>query len=351
MTKFQFVLALALAGTTLTSLAIPAAAGDLSKIAKGGGDLIQGGIDFVDETFVEPIDKLVDKVDEKLVEPVTEKIVQPLLDGTEGVIKDTIDFSEDALRLAKAVTLVSTIKDLFEGKPLKESLKGALEDAKTGLKGIARAPMVVNHLTNATTEVTGNVLGKEAGKAVALLKLPTSIASALPAALMETLIATSEKGEDGKEVVGIPLNAALKHAHQYYEDKAQPLPEQVAMMLVLGGYDPALVAKAKYVVDHDTGSVPALVNFVMTELGEKSTTNHAVAVDDIIVFANQPGDTILDLYFWAHEVHHVAQYAALGMDGFAAEYTTNHSEIERLADEAATAVYTKVETILVAIAG
>jgi hypothetical protein len=56
---------------------------------------------------------------------------------------------------------------------------------------------------------------------------------------------------------------------------------------------------------------------------------HAVTVDNIIVFSQEPG--LDSIWFWAHELQHVEQYRTLGISGFAAEYT---SDYQRLEDEA-----------------
>lgn len=339
MSKFKFALALVLT-TALTPLASIAHAGFFEDV----GDVFEGAGDIVKEVVIDPIDK-------HIVKPIDKKIIEPTLEAGGDLIEGVVDLGEDMVKLVTAVTGAKLVEDmLIEGKSLEQSLDEVLEDAKTGLQSIAAAPMLMNHISNLTTELTGNVLGDEAAKAMALLKLPQSIANALPSALMETLIATTEKAENGEQVVGIPLNAALKQAHQYYEGKANPLPPRIAKMLELGGVDPALIANAKYAVDDDTGSVPALINYVVKNLGENSPDNHAVAVGNIIVFANPPGDTIGDLYFWAHEIHHTAQYADKGFDGFAAEYTTHSSDIEQQANDAALAVFTKVKDFLVTMA-
>ena len=58
----------------------------------------------------------------------------------------------------------------------------------------------------------------------------------------------------------------------------------------------------------------------------------AVTLDDVIVF--QTGTTALeDPRFWAHEIKHVMQFEAWGLEGFAMRYLNDYQAVENEAQE------------------
>jgi hypothetical protein len=62
----------------------------------------------------------------------------------------------------------------------------------------------------------------------------------------------------------------------------------------------------------------------------------AVTLDDVIVFADRE-TALSNAGIWAHELRHVMQYRACGVQGFAHAYLTRHAALENDADQYALA--------------
>jgi hypothetical protein len=64
----------------------------------------------------------------------------------------------------------------------------------------------------------------------------------------------------------------------------------------------------------------------------------AVTCGHVITFSTEPPATGNGVHWWAHEIAHVEQYETLGVDGFAREYVSNYSSLEKAAEDKAIAV-------------
>lgn len=278
-------------------------------------------------------------------------VIQPTKTTIETTIIETVDVGEKVVKGAVAVTGLKAIEDvLIEGKSLKQSLDETLEDGKDMVRAAARTPMLVNHTINGINVITRNVLGNVAGDAIAVVSLPSMIVSALPAALVDSVISISEDAEAVEDVVGIPLNAALKQAHQALEGRARPMPGTV-FALLKGTFGEDHLSEVRYLTNKETGNIAGLINALQSQFGEAFENNHAVTIGNIIVFAEEPSHKVDDAYFWAHEVQHTVQYAKLGFDGFAGEYTRNHGALEDEADQVAQKAIDEINTLLAALGG
>jgi hypothetical protein len=148
-----------------------------------------------------------------------------------------------------------------------------------------------------------------------------------PAAAADPAVAQSAVPEDP---VAAALTAALQTVHDRYAPAAKPVPDDVKQALAAEYGEES--ARARYVVSQLAISVlSAIDQFQGTSL---RSGQHAMTVDDLIVFASTP--TSSDLWMWAHELHHVRQYRMLGgVDAFAAAYLSDCEGIEKEADERA----------------
>jgi hypothetical protein len=163
------------------------------------------------------------------------------------------------------------------------------------VKAVADSYSIPNHIQNGLTEATRNALGKEAGRALGLLLLPEQILRTLPGAVTDALVSASERSDNLDNVVGIPLGAAIKQARQYDNGKGKPVPDGLQRLLSLT-FEKDHLASIRYVVDSDGGNIAALINSIKKITGDQFDDNHAVAIDDIIVFSREPGG-VSDLYF------------------------------------------------------
>lgn len=142
-------------------------------------------------------------------------------------------------------------------------------------------------------------------------------------------------GQDPTQVFAVPLAAAIRQARDAHVGDSQPLPD--AVREALSDYYPAAVLdRARYTQGDLQITLPTLTNaFQRNFMGNE----HAVTVDDVIVFSDVPSDDPSDfhaLHWWAHEIGHVAQYMYMGVDSFALEYMRNYRGIENDADNRAT---------------
>lgn len=123
----------------------------------------------------------------------------------------------------------------------------------------------------------------------------------------------------------LALAAAIESARDQHQQEAKPVPEPVraALSPLVPG---PILNKAKYTVGFTKLSLPDAINTCQTEIG--SAKAHAVTVDYIIVFSDEPKLTISGLSWWAHELHHVAQYDKFGVQTFAQKYIKSSSALE-----------------------
>lgn len=159
---------------------------------------------------------------------------------------------------------------------------------------------------------------------------------------METFVATIGSGAShiprsfGSGVTSpavVPaLAAAIRNARNLHYANARPLPDRI--IAVLSRTMPMTALKrARYVQGDLTVSLPNLVNGAQKMF---AGNDHAMVVDDVIVFSKMPGaTTAADIEWWAHEVHHVYQYQVWGVDRFAANYVKDPTRIENRAHQVA----------------
>jgi hypothetical protein len=123
------------------------------------------------------------------------------------------------------------------------------------------------------------------------------------------------------------LSIGARQAVALYQDRAKPIPPDIRFYLT-GVFSKEILHRAQFVIDDNVGSHSIINNF-----HEACGDNHAVTADNIIVFAKSPSSK--DLWFWAHEMQHTVQYKNLGIDGFAAKYTTDSGAMESEANQKA----------------
>lgn len=142
-----------------------------------------------------------------------------------------------------------------------------------------------------------------------------------------TNIGTAVQRQNPLQITAAPLAAAIRAAKDAHAEDAKPIPTDVRTAL-RGYFSETTLARAKYAV----GSVEiTLPNFIGR--GAKLFGNdYAVVVDDIIVFNTEPPSYSQGAFWWAHEMTHVQQYEAMGIEVFAYEYQLRHQRFEDEAD-------------------
>ncbi|MGH6753091.1 MAG: eCIS core domain-containing protein, partial [Bradyrhizobium sp.] len=166
--------------------------------------------------------------------------------------------------------------------------------------------------------------GPDVAKAIEIIRLPQKFEKRAAVEVgpeLQHLIDTGKLGD----LQGMVLAAALRQAKDLNDGRKKPLPPAVRVFMA-GTFDAALLDKARYVVDNNFGSISGIIN----SISEIFSDNHAVTVDDTVVFAKNPADD--DVWFWGHELQHVVQYTNLGIEGFAAKYLAHSSDMENEAN-------------------
>jgi hypothetical protein len=211
---------------------------------------------------------------------------------------------------------------ILDGEQTGEAIDNTLKTQVENLQTASEYPQLGNLPENAIAEALRKTFGEDSADIFQLSTLPNQYIRYLPEQIVRQ--ATASKPADLKQIGGVPLAAALEHARDFYSGKAQPIPNEVKALLVRN-FSPELLNWAQFAIDQFGGTVPAVINQFQEMLGN----THAVTVDNIVVFSQNPG--LENIWFWAHELQHAEQYRALGISGFAAEYTSNY---QRLEDEA-----------------
>ena len=112
---------------------------------------------------------------------------------------------------------------------------------------------------------------------------------------------------------------------------AQPLPQN--MRQELAPYFPSqLLDKVRWTTANGISIDGALKNLLNQE--------GAVTLDDVIVFSS--ADLTSNLELWAHELTHVLQYAQLGVETFAFQYTFNFNGMEAQARDNASRIISSI---------
>ena len=280
---------------------------------------------------------------------VDEKVTRPFVDSVKKTAEEAGRITSAIAQGQKALTGATVIEEMLKGGSIDAALKKSLEDGKNMVRGYAAIPGLNNHQLYLYQQVANNVAGPDAGKVVGYIVLPKAIENTLPAVLADKAIELTEHPKEAtEELVGIPLNAALQQAYDYYKDKGTPLPAKTYNLLS-NQFPKEHLDTVRYVVDDSGPTMPALINAVRTQIGEKTPDNFAVTVGNIIVFAKQPADGRDNIFLWAHEVQHTVQYKQKGMDGFAADYTTQFRVMEDEADQVAAELVEKINAFVASL--
>lgn len=131
------------------------------------------------------------------------------------------------------------------------------------------------------------------------------------------------------------LAKSITEAQRAHSASAQPLPAELKRLLA-DFFPKAVLDRARVSEGSVAGTLPTLLNRGAAMLGYH---DHAVTVDNIIVFSKTPGfETEAELHWWAHELQHVTQYTDWGVSGFAANYLRLPRTVEADAEQTATRV-------------
>jgi len=127
------------------------------------------------------------------------------------------------------------------------------------------------------------------------------------------------------DVISLTLGQALQRSRDEARAGSRPMPERVKKALT-PFYDAELLDTVRYRVG-DT-SQAGVAGFAI-----RNGNAAAVTLIDTVVFKEDQYTT--DLELWAHEIHHVEQFRAWGVNGFASRYAFGWGKVEAEAEEKA----------------
>lgn len=167
----------------------------------------------------------------------------------------------------------------------------------------------------------GDVLGEAEGALKELSKLFESLSRALP---------------EGKTLAASTLAGVINEAHARAAPKAEPVPDEIRRALApYFPETPWVFEKTRWVVSAEVGGLPDII-MLNPDVG-------AMTVNDIVIFKSK-SDAESNAPLWAHELVHVLQFQALGVEAFAREYLeTGGKDLENEAEEFSERVRRRLE--------
>ncbi len=128
----------------------------------------------------------------------------------------------------------------------------------------------------------------------------------------------SQQTRLGTDFIARTFASSLQRSRDNARANALPIPDDIREGLA--GYYPAeLLDTVRYTVGDFTPD--GLAGFAI-----RNGNAAAVTLIDTIVFSDE--QHVNNLALWAHEVHHVHQYAEWGLDGFAQRYAFSWNMVE-----------------------
>lgn len=122
----------------------------------------------------------------------------------------------------------------------------------------------------------------------------------------------------GADIISQTLEAGLRRSRDTAREGSSPLPEDIRAALS-PYFDAALLDDVRYKIG-DT-SADGLAGFAI-----RNGNAAAVTLIDTIVFKEEK--YVGNIALWAHEMHHVQQYAEWGVAGFASRYAFGWEMVE-----------------------
>ncbi len=281
---------------------------------------------------------------DKEMKGLNETVVNPAVDSAKDTVEATYRAAVLPLKAASgAGQAVLGQKSWDEAsKEVSESWTTTFQTAGDAVSSAGKATYGANEaLIKVPINVSREVAGEEAGKIVQNVMVPARWANALGLSATE-YAAILVKGQDPKMLVAVPVATAMRAARDHHYPNSKPLPPYIKQRFS-DLYPPEIINKARFTVGDYEFSLPNALN-KGTEIFQGS--ENASVMDDVIIFGRSPSENDdSDLFWWAHELHHVQQYHDWGVDKFAYIYINYPFEdgwLERQADQKAEYVLTQL---------
>lgn len=151
-------------------------------------------------------------------------------------------------------------------------------------------------------------------------------ASAVPASAQESRFSLRDfagsfvtvQAQYGASIISQTLESALKRSRDTARADSHPIPDEVREAL-MPFYPSELLENVRYSIGDTSPS--GLAGFAI-----RNGNAAAVTLIDTVVFRDDAH--IRNIALWAHEIHHVEQYKAWGVAGFASRYAFSWEAVE-----------------------
>jgi len=269
-----------------------------------------------------------------------EMIRNSVVDLAQDSVKGTFKVIVSPLKASSEVgqSVMSAKSWLKQIPNIKEELGVTLGDTRDAGPELGRTVYDTSEeLISVVVDLAREAGGKPAEQTTQNVVVPVRWANALGLSTIEyaSLVA---KGKDPKMLVAVPVATAMRAARNHHYPNAKPIPEYIKQR-VHEYYPATMLNEARYMVGDFEFSLPNALNYG-SEIFKGS--ENASVMGDVIIFGREPSiNDDSDLFWWAHELHHVHQYYDWGIDRFAYNYINSPAQtgwIEKQADEKAVQV-------------
>ncbi len=269
-----------------------------------------------------------------------ESMINSVVDVTREAVNSTFKVIVSPLKASSELgqSAMSAKNWLNQIPNIKDELGVTLGNTGDAVSEFGRTAYDSNEeLISVVVNITKEAGGKNVEQATQNVVVPVRWVNALGLSTIEyaSLVAN---GKDPKMLVAVPVATAMRAARDHHYPNAKPIPEYIKQR-VHGYYPDTVLNEARYVVGDFEFSLPNALNYG-SEIFKGS--ENASVMGDVIIFGREPSiNDDSDLFWWAHELHHVHQYHDWGIDRFAYYYVNSPTEngwIEKQADEKAVQV-------------
>lgn len=246
-----------------------------------------------------------------------------------------------------AETLVDSQAAVLGGKSIDESLSNAAQQIATDVGQAVSVGQVADRLA---IQIGEEALGDVGRIIVQSVHGPKMLSELLALEVLDQIVGNNTEGfspeflesPQGKTAVALALSITWSRDYYLSLKGTVPLPASVKE-LMKNGFGIALLDSVR-IAESDSFdlALPGSINS-----GQKffSGHDHAVTLDNVIVFNKIPGDQEGQLEWWAHELYHVKQYGDWGIAGFAKSYVEDWDGVEKEAREEAAKVVELIRVV------
>jgi hypothetical protein len=246
----------------------------------------------------------------------------------------TNKFGDSVVDAAKAQvsTTVHIVRIAGGRESLSDGVKQSLAAQGVAVVELGEAGSSANaEISNAADSAIQNVAGKRVGAILSIGVDTTRVVTEFGTTAVIGAGETLQGKLDPKQLIALPLAAAIRAAQQEFLPRSLPLPSFVKVALS-PDVNADLLNNARWTVGSLAIDLPDLTNAYVRKY---QGGDNAVTVGNVTVFSTDPGG---NYHWWFHELYHQGEYHDWGIDKFAYNYVTACRTVEWNAEKWAQAI-------------